>query len=140
MGAPFPDLVKLHARCHYALTNLRVSSGKSFPTSTSSDLMACQQALCRWILRADPEAGLEMFVQLEDGLPPSVALPILTAQVSIVSQSLHEFLTAWGAGQQDLTHSHLLELVKWLSLGACGDRTDAWLLRQPLATLLSCQI
>ncbi|KAK9829459.1 hypothetical protein WJX72_005979 [[Myrmecia] bisecta] len=34
----------------------------------------------RWILKADPEAGLEMFIQMEPPLPPATVLPVLTAQ------------------------------------------------------------
>ncbi len=35
----------------------------------------------RWILRADPEAGLEMLVQARPPLAPAAVLPILSAQV-----------------------------------------------------------
>ena len=34
----------------------------------------------RWILRADPEAGLEMLVQARPPLAPAAVLPILSAQ------------------------------------------------------------
>jgi hypothetical protein len=35
----------------------------------------------RWILSADPEAGLEMLVQARPPLAPAAVLPILSAQV-----------------------------------------------------------
>jgi hypothetical protein len=35
----------------------------------------------RWMLAADPEAGLEMFMQMKPPLPPSTVLPILRAEV-----------------------------------------------------------
>ena len=37
-------------------------------------------AFCRWIVRADPEAGLEMFTEMQPPLAPEVALPILTSE------------------------------------------------------------
>lgn len=37
--------------------------------------------LRRWILSADPEAGLEMLVQARPPLAPAAVLPILSAQV-----------------------------------------------------------
>ena len=36
-------------------------------------------SLPRWILAADPDAGLQMFAGMEPPLPPSDVLPILTA-------------------------------------------------------------
>ena len=38
----------------------------------------------RWILRADPEAGLEMLLQARPPLAPAAVLPILSAQVGPV--------------------------------------------------------
>jgi hypothetical protein len=38
-------------------------------------------AMRRWILSADPEAGLEMLVQARPPLAPAAVLPILSAQV-----------------------------------------------------------
>ena len=35
----------------------------------------------RWIVRADPEAGLEMFTEMSPALAPEAVLPILTAEV-----------------------------------------------------------
>ncbi len=35
----------------------------------------------RWIVRADPEAGLEMFTEMRPALPPETVLPILTNEV-----------------------------------------------------------
>ena len=32
-------------------------------------------------MRADPEAGLEMFTEMRPALPPEAVLPILTAEV-----------------------------------------------------------
>ena len=40
--------------------------------------------LCRWILKADPEAGLEMFTQMNPPLAPATVLPILTAQAPLL--------------------------------------------------------
>jgi hypothetical protein len=34
--------------------------------------------VCRWIVHADPEAGLEMFTEMQPPLPPETVLPILT--------------------------------------------------------------
>lgn len=34
---------------------------------------------CRWILKQDPEAGIEMFVRLYPEVNPSVVLPILSS-------------------------------------------------------------
>ena len=39
----------------------------------------------RWILRADPEAGLEMLLQARPPLAPAAVLPILSAQVGSVT-------------------------------------------------------
>ena len=36
---------------------------------------------CRWILEADVEAALEMFLELQPPLPPSTVLPLLAGQV-----------------------------------------------------------
>lgn len=36
---------------------------------------------CRWIVRADPEAGLEMFTEMRPALAPETVLPILTNEV-----------------------------------------------------------
>ena len=45
---------------------------------------------CRWILRADPEAGLEMLLQARPPLAPVAVLPILAAQVGSGQRSLRD--------------------------------------------------
>lgn len=40
----------------------------------------CINASGRWIVRSDPEAGLEMFTGMQPPLAPEVALPILASE------------------------------------------------------------
>lgn len=41
--------------------------------------LACPSLLGRWMLAADPDAGLEMFGSMDPPLPPSAVLPMLTS-------------------------------------------------------------
>ena len=56
----------------------------------------------RWILEADPEAGLEMFVQVKPPVPPAVVLPILSARApALCAPFLESALAAGTASPAD---------------------------------------
>ena len=57
-----------------------MSSGLRVPGHPSLHA-ACGPFRRRWIVRADPEAGLEMFTEMRPPLAPEAVLPILTAEV-----------------------------------------------------------
>lgn len=40
-----------------------------------------EAVLCRWILQVDAEAALEMFMQMQPPMEPSLVIPVLSAQV-----------------------------------------------------------
>ena len=46
-------------------------------------LMGGDAAACSWILEADVEAALEMFLELRPPLRPSTVLPLLASQASV---------------------------------------------------------
>lgn len=61
--------------------------------------------MCRWVLKFDPEAGLDMFVQISHFFPPSIALPILTAHSpTAVAPYLEACLHNGTASHQDYDH------------------------------------
>ena len=92
-GGRHPSLVKKHSRCtrtewclvcstlcttclaHAALIVIELP--QSLPVYMAAPLR-------RWILKADPEAGLEMFTQMNPPLAPATVLPILTAQAPLL--------------------------------------------------------
>ena len=74
-------------------------------------------ALRRWILRADPEAGLEMFIQMEEALPPAAALPILTAQAPSLCAPYLETALANGTASAKEYHNDLAGIYLRTLLG-----------------------
>lgn len=65
--------------CAFKSFNLLLRSGDGLLGKKAFCL--CQDySWCRWILKADPEAGLEMFTQMGEGFAPRAALSVLTAQ------------------------------------------------------------
>ena len=63
--------------------------------------------LCRWILKADPEAGLEMFIQMEETFAPRAALSILTAQAPTLCAPYLESALANGTALPEDYHNDL---------------------------------
>lgn len=64
----------------------------------------------RWILEADPEAGLEMFASLQPPLPPSAVLPILTSYAPRLAASYLEAALVSGAADP-AAHEHELAML-----------------------------
>ncbi|KAL4436979.1 hypothetical protein ABPG75_004118 [Micractinium tetrahymenae] len=70
----------------------------------------------KWILRADPDAGLEMFSNMQPPLPPSAALPMLTSYAPHLAGPYLEGALASGAAppeqyEQELARIYLERLV-----------------------------
>ena len=92
-GGRHPSLVKKHSRCTCTVWCLVCSKLCTTCLADAKLMMiklpGCPHVhmatpLCRWILKADPEAGLEMFTEMNPPLAPATVLPILTAQAPLL--------------------------------------------------------
>ena len=61
----------------------------------------------RWIVRADPEAGLEMFTGMKPPLAPEVALPILTSEAPSLCAPYLQAALAANTAAPEVFHTEL---------------------------------
>ncbi len=61
----------------------------------------------RWIVRADPEAGLEMFTEMRPALAPETVLPILTNEVPTLCAPYLEAALDMGLASPAKFHNEL---------------------------------
>ena len=88
--------------------------------------------LCRWILKADPEAGLEMFTQMNPPLAPATVLPILTAQAPLLcapylESAIHAGTATAEVGKQKPAISNLRSVLSDSGLSVCSLMCDHFL-------------
>ncbi|KAL4430543.1 hypothetical protein ABPG77_005783 [Micractinium sp. CCAP 211/92] len=79
----------------------------------------------KWILAADPDAGLEMFSNMQPPLPPSAALPMLTSYAPRLAGPYLEAALASGAAPPDRYEQELARIYLEILAGAAGAATAA---------------
>lgn len=72
-------------------------------------LQILPESMCsrRWIVRADPEAGLEMFTEMRPALAPETVLPILTNEVPTLCAPYLEAALDMGLASPAKFHNEL---------------------------------
>lgn len=131
VGSRNVDLIKAHARCrslpsiqpspllrvlqthmtflifHSSLSMLSAPLQHFDRNDLSLWLVQLIMFSHRWIVRADPEAGLEMFTEMRPALPPETVLPILTNEVPTLCAPYLEAALEMGLASPAKFHNEL---------------------------------